>query len=725
LSRRWLTRAAAVAVAGILPFLVLEAGLRILHYGYPTEFFIPIAGKQAYASNERFGWRFFPPSIARAPVVSLIPDQKGPDDYRIFILGDSTAMGTPDPAFGFGRMLGVMLERRYPGRRFQIVNTAMTAINSHVMVSIAADCARHKPDLFIVLAGNNEVIGPYGPGTVLGSYSAARPLIRAAIWFKSTRTAQLLKAQIARFRSGKPLEWQGMAMFAGNRVAFDDPRLPSVYKNFQKNLEDIIRIAHGAGAFVILCTMPANAKTIAPFASMHRAGLRVQEQAQWQRLYDEAVGQAKAGQYEAAVENFGEAAKLDDHYADLHYRLARCLAALGRTAEADEHFSRALELDALRFRADRGINGAIWFAARQSGVRLVNVASELSGRASEFFYEHVHLDFEGNYRLASLLLEPVEANLPQHIWRRLPQGPLATETDVADALVYTDWRRDRSEMEMARMMLDPPFTEQLDFAERKPVLEERLAAFQQKWAVAGTIQTMRQDYARYTNFLSQHPNDLPVREHLVELLSSSGNWAAAIEQCRALIERVPVVARWHAELAHELAEIGQLTEAQTEAATALRLDPQIAESHFTIGFVLERTGRSTEATAEYQAALGIKPHYPEAHVRLAILAGREGKYEEAVEHYAEYLKRAPGSAEIENNMAFVLSKTGDLRGAATHYQEALRLKPDFAEAWNNLGAVQERLGNSGEAITDYQKALQLRPGFPEAQRHLDQALGSR
>jgi tetratricopeptide (TPR) repeat protein len=714
LSRRWLTLVAAIVAAGILPFVALEAGLRIFHYGYPTDFFIPIEGRQAYASNERFGWRFFPPSIARAPVVSLIPDQKGPHDYRIFILGDSTAMGTPDPAFGFGRMLGAMLERRYPNKRFQIINTAMTAINSHVMVSIAADCARHQPDLFIVLAGNNEVIGPCGPGTVLGSYAAARPLIRTAVWFKSTRTAQLLEQQMARFRSGKPLEWQGMALFTSNRVTFDDPRLASVYQNFQKNVEDIAGIARGAGARLILCTMPGNAKTIAPFASIHRAGLGAQERAQWQRLYDGAVGEAKAGQYEAAVEKFRDAAKLDDHYADLHYRLARCLAVLGWTAEADEHFSRALDLDALRFRADSRINDAIRKAAAQTHAELADVAPEISAQAAGLFYEHVHLNFEGNYRLASLLLPRVEAG-GQNV-------PPATEAEVADALVYTDWHRDRSEMEMARMMLDPPFTEQLDFAERKPVLEERLATLTQKWALAGTIETMRQDYARYVNFLAQHSDDLYVREHFVELLSSSSNWAAAIEQCRALIERVPIVARWHAELAHELAEAGQLANARAEAETALSLDPQIAESHFTIGFVMERAGQKAEAAAEYVAALRIKPHYPEAHLRLAIMAGREGRYAEAVEHYAEFLQRAPGSAEIENNMAFALSKTGDLQGAASHYREALRLKPEFAEAWNNLGAVLERLGQTGEAIADYRKALELRPGFPEAQRHLNEAL---
>ena len=68
----------------------------------------------------------------------------------------------------------------------------MTAINSHVVLEIARDCAAHQPDLFVVYMGNNEVIGPYGPGTVFQQWSPSRKLIRANVWLKSTRVGQLL-----------------------------------------------------------------------------------------------------------------------------------------------------------------------------------------------------------------------------------------------------------------------------------------------------------------------------------------------------------------------------------------------------------------------------------------------------------------------------------------------------------------------------------------------------
>ena len=45
---------------------------------------------------------------------------------------------------------------------FEVVNTAVTAINSHVVREIASDLEEIESDLWIVYMGNNEVYGPFG-----------------------------------------------------------------------------------------------------------------------------------------------------------------------------------------------------------------------------------------------------------------------------------------------------------------------------------------------------------------------------------------------------------------------------------------------------------------------------------------------------------------------------------------------------------------------------------
>ena len=280
--RKWLFRLAVVILSPVLFFGVLEAGLQLGGYGYPTAFFVGPDVHGAYGPNLRFGWRFFPRPLARTPV-SCILSTKPAGTIRVFVLGSSAAQGVPDPSFGIGRTLEVLLRARYPDAKFEVVNTGMTAINSHVVREIARDCAAHQPDLFVVYMGNNEVVGPYGPGTVFQQWSPNLRFIRSNVWLKSTRTGQLLDEAMGRLRSrnGAPAAWQGMAMFMGNQVAADDPRLSAVYDNFRQNLRDICAIGQRAGAGVILSTVAVNLKDCPPLASRHRADLPAQKLTDW------------------------------------------------------------------------------------------------------------------------------------------------------------------------------------------------------------------------------------------------------------------------------------------------------------------------------------------------------------------------------------------------------------------------------------------------------------
>ena len=331
--RLWLFRLVAVLVAPLL-LVLLEVGLRLANYGYPTGFYVDAGSAGINMTNHRFGWRFFPPSIARSPEPHLL-SVKVPGTIRIFVLGESAAQGVPNPRFNFGRILEVMLRDRYPGVRFEVVNAAMTAINSHVVLEIARDCARQQPTVFLVYMGNNEVVGPYGPGTVFQHWSPSLRLIRAGLRLKATRTGQLLDSTIRSFYREKTSKtWRGMGMFMDKAVAADDPRLLPTYDNFSQNLRDICSVARRAGAPVILSTVAVNLKDCPPFASRHRADLRPDELQAWESIYRAGVELEQQQQWPEALAKYESAARLDDRFAELQFRMGTCLAALGRLQEA-------------------------------------------------------------------------------------------------------------------------------------------------------------------------------------------------------------------------------------------------------------------------------------------------------------------------------------------------------------------------------------------------------
>ena len=90
----------------VLALAVLEVALRLGGYGYSCGFFKPLRiGDQHFlVENDAFGFRFFPRDLARMPLSLRMPAKKTAGTYRIFILGESAAMGDPEPAFGAERL---------------------------------------------------------------------------------------------------------------------------------------------------------------------------------------------------------------------------------------------------------------------------------------------------------------------------------------------------------------------------------------------------------------------------------------------------------------------------------------------------------------------------------------------------------------------------------------------------------------------------------------------
>jgi hypothetical protein len=233
--RLWFFRIFAAVVIPLLTIGGLELGLRLFDYGYPTGYFLKttIGRTNYYVPNYRFGYRFFPPALARTPVSLRMAVEKPAHTYRIFVFGESAAMGDPDPTFGSWRYLQVLLHERFPGTDFEVVCVAMTAIDSHVILPIARECARRDGDLWIIYMGNNEMVGPFGAATVFGSRVAGINQIRAELALKSMKVGQLLDNLTQRWsdRSSTPKIWSGLNMFKDHQLRSDDPNRLRAYAN--------------------------------------------------------------------------------------------------------------------------------------------------------------------------------------------------------------------------------------------------------------------------------------------------------------------------------------------------------------------------------------------------------------------------------------------------------------------------------------------------------------
>jgi tetratricopeptide (TPR) repeat protein len=163
-------------------------------------------------------------------------------------------LGTPDPAFSFGRILETQLRLKYPERNIEVLNAAMRGINSYVIRTIAVECSEHQVDAFIIYLGNNEVNGLHAPEPGSSAWTQCLPLLRSSDWARATRLGQLFLT-LTRHTSTRP-EKQDMAPFRKYRLPADGPRRTKVLENFHVHLDDICRIATRAGAKVMTSTPP-------------------------------------------------------------------------------------------------------------------------------------------------------------------------------------------------------------------------------------------------------------------------------------------------------------------------------------------------------------------------------------------------------------------------------------------------------------------------------------
>src|SRR6185312_565825 len=296
----------------------------------------------------------------RQPDATSIPQHKPPDTIRIFVFGESAAYGDPQPHFGLPRMLDAILSARHPDKKFEVVNAAMTGINSHVILPLARDCGQAHADVWVIYMGNNEVVGPFGAGTVFGNQATPLPLIHALLAFKKTRTGQLLDAWrgSAQKATGSG-EWEGMRMFVKYKLATSDSRLAADYQNFDRNLKGIIAAGQNSGAKIVLSTVAVNLEDCAPFASLHQSDLPESRLNQWQQLFEAGTKSQASGDFRQAATDYDQAAHIDDGFAELRFRRGQCALQLKDQATARKEFSAARDLDALRFRCDSRLEDLI------------------------------------------------------------------------------------------------------------------------------------------------------------------------------------------------------------------------------------------------------------------------------------------------------------------------------------------------------------------------------
>jgi tetratricopeptide (TPR) repeat protein len=758
MSRRkfWYFRLMALVGVPLLFLGLLDLGLRLGGFGYPTTFLLKSSnhGEKTFVQNDQFGWRFFGPRAARVPFATSIPREKPADTVRIFVFGESAAYGDPQPRFGLPRMLEAMLELRHPEKKFEVVNSAMTGINSHVILPLSRDCEEARADVWVIYMGNNEVVGPFGAGTVFGSQTMPLSLIRAGLALKATKIGQLFDAlqRSVEKTDAESSEWEGMRAFVNYKIAGSDPRLDAVYKNFGQNLKDIITAGQNSGAKIVLSTVGVNLKDCAPFASLHRPDLSESQLNDWQRWFDAGVKAQESGDFQQAATDYDQAEQIDESFAELWFRRGQCALAMNDAGLAQKEFTAARDLDALRFRCDSRLNDiirqqAVGDVTLADGERALAEASPDGIPGDELFYEHVHLTFQGNYDLARAIAEKVEGVLK--LSESTPWPDLA---GCAQRLGYTSRDTQLALSEMIGRLADVPFTFQANHDEQVRRLKEAA----RELPPASSAAALRGAQSAVETALVRWPDDALLWEQLGEIKQAEGDYAGAVAAAQRSLDQVPSSADCWLLYGILLAQEEKYEDAVAAFRHLVALDPQAVWARHNLAVCLENLGRRDEAVLEFKRALALKPDYGTGWLALGQLYEKMGRTNDAqqcyrtaltnpvhqaddmaalarfcfnrhwfglaVTNFADAIELSPSDPGLRMEDGRALAAFGRHDEAARQYLAAVELAPNQAQPHMQLGVEMGRLGQPAQAEQQFRQTLQLDPNLIEARADLGIAL---
>lgn len=363
----------------LLPLIVLifiELILRVSGYGDNLSLFITHPDKKGfenyYVVNPEIGKKYFRKMEYSAPPKDRFLKNKPDDVFRIFVMGSSTVVGFPyDNNLMFSRILSERLRDAYPGKKIEMVNTAITAINSFTLADFMPQILNQKPDAILIYAGHNEFYGAFGLGSNEAVYYNPT-LIRVHLKLMNYRIYQLTVNTIGNVTSFFKTENKQRGtlmtrMVKDANIVYGSKTYNEGINNFRENMSAILDRAKQNKVPVFISDLVSNLRDLKPFKSIPTDGLKGAEE---------------------------------------YYKDARKFEQQGEIQKAKENYLLARDYDCIRFRASSDINKIIKELADKYKANFVPTLDLFNSNSpngiigDNLLTEHVHPNITGQFLLS-------------------------------------------------------------------------------------------------------------------------------------------------------------------------------------------------------------------------------------------------------------------------------------------------------------------------------------
>lgn len=585
-----------------------------------------------------------------------------PDDgYRIFALGGSSAYGFPWGAEqAFPHVLAEALTETHPDRSFEAINAAAMSYGSHRLRILMHELVTHEPDLFVIYSGHNEFIERRFYSDHLARPKALDGLTRVLSHWRLYSLLADLRDRAATTEAPTDVgQMLGIDVDRETPSELVSAERSTVLERYRENLIAIVELARGAGAEIVLCTVPSNIADWKPNASRTERTLTAAEQRELEELLER--------EDPIAAERF------PDH-AQAWYVAATAHERAGRTAEAREAFVRARDLDAAPSRAPSAINAIVREVATETDAYLVDV---------ERAFEEIAPDGLLGFNLFEDYVHPkpgAHARIAFEIWQRIEREGLIGAPREPDPERF--WAVVGGEDELSS---DAP---EAASSAQTPAALFNLGVVLQNQGLP------EQAMEKYRACLELHPGYHHARANLGRLLLEAGRIEEATTELRRTLEDAPTHLRALLGLAEARRRAGDLDEAIALARRGTEADARSPAAWRLLGLLAFQRRELPEARRALARAVELAPESLSAQLQYGAVALGLDELDVAERAFGAARALAPDDNRARNGLAAVAAKRGDYNRARELYGQSLSFDPQDGQAQSGLAAVERLAGGN-------------------------------
>jgi tetratricopeptide (TPR) repeat protein len=358
----------------------------------------------------------------------------------------------------------------------------------------------------------------------------------------------------------------------------------------------------------------------------------------------------------------------------------------------------------------------------RSGLILFDAAAALETNnparicSQETFYEHVHFNFDGSYRLARAWAGQMEPILPEAIRDRAAGGWASQET-CERRLGLTDWNRIAVINSLAQRLQQPPLSGQFNNRRRLEALNGQMTELRRRMDATAKAEARE----IYLDALKRAPQDHMLHENFAQFLQFIGDIKQAAAEWQQVYELSPRNPFACYQAGRLLAYQSQWAEAQAALSKAVALHPRYFEAWLELGSIDLVQRRFESGMEKYERARQLQPNNPRVYLEMGRAFSLSQRSPESLESFRHALQLQPDYWEAHYALGVECALNGQILEAKSEFEQVVRLQPDYAPAHINLGVAFMKLYQPDEASRQFEETLRLEPTNRFALEHLKQA----